>query len=454
MTAAGAVSRLRASPLWLPFESRDFRLLWSGETVSLIGDQFHYVALSWLVLQLTGSGLALGTVLLASSIPRAIALLVGGALSDRLPARTLLLGSNLGRGVLTGAIGILVLTDRAELWHLMAIGIVFGVVDAVHMPAFRSLVPRVVDDRSIAPATSLIESTVQLSSLLGPPLAGILVATAGIAAAFGVDAVSFVVAALSVVFLTAGRTSAIAGAPPHARPGGAAGSDVAASAADDAPAPAAAPAREGLFASIRSGLAYAFGIGPIRTLIATSLVLNLCFNGPIAVGLPWLSDRVFDAGSVGFGVMLAAFGAGALAGSVLCGATGGRIGGSGMLTGLIGVMGAGLVVLGVAPSLPLAIVVLAAMGLGVGYANVLVITWFQRRTEPAMLGRLMSIVFLASSVSSPFSFALSGILADTIGAGLFVAAGVLVVATVLVVAITRAMPDFGEPPATETAAAA
>jgi MFS family permease len=420
------LARLRGLPLWQPLASRDFKLLWSGETVSLIGDQFHYVALAWLVLDLTGSGLALGSILLASSIPRAIALLVGGALSDRLPARTLLLGSNLGRMVLTGAIGVLVMAGGAELWHLAVIGVLFGLIDAVHMPAFRSLVPRAVEERAIAPATSLIESTIQLAGLIGPPIAGVVVATWGIAVAFGIDALTFLVAAVSVVFLTVGRTPAIS----------------AAANGDGAPA-----SREGVLDSIRSGLAYAFGIGPVRTLIAVSLVLNLSFNGPIAVGLPWLADRVLDAGSTGFGVMLAAFGAGAVAGSVLCGAIGGRFGSPTLMVLLVGTLGAMLGVIGLAPSLPVVVAVLAVMGAGVGYTNVLVISWFQRRTDPAMLGRLMSIVFLASSVSSPFSFALSGVLADTIGTGLFLAAAALVLVTVALVAVTRSMPDFGEPEA-------
>jgi MFS family permease len=423
-TVAGSLARVRSLPLWQPLASRDFKLLWSGETISLIGDQFHYVALAWLVLQLTGSGLALGSVLLASSIPRAIALLVGGALSDRLPARTLLLGSNLGRAVLTALITLLVVTESARLWHLAAIGVAFGIIDAVHMPAFRALVPRSVDERAIAPATSLVESTVQLSGLIGPPIAGVVVATAGIGAAFGIDALTFLVAAVSVALLTVGRRAAIA-------PTGVTDGE------PDTP-------REGIVRSIRSGLAYAFGIGPVRTLIVVSLVLNLSFNGPIAVGLPWLADRVFDAGSAGFGVMLAAFGAGAVAGSVLCGAIGGRFGSPPLMLLIVATLGAMLGVIGLAPSVPVVIVVLAVMGLGVGYTNVLVIAWFQRRTEPAMLGRLMSIVFLASSVSSPFSFASSGVLVDTIGVGLFLVAGALVLGTVAVVALTRSMPDFGE----------
>jgi nitrate/nitrite transporter NarK len=97
------------------------------------------VALSWLVLGLTGSGLALGTVLLAASLPRGAFLLVGGALSDRISPRTLMLGSNVVRAAITTMIAILVLGGRIEIWHLLVAGVLFGTVDAVFfLPSARS----------------------------------------------------------------------------------------------------------------------------------------------------------------------------------------------------------------------------------------------------------------------------------------------------------------------------
>jgi MFS family permease len=426
---ASPVARMRALPLWRPLAVRDFRLLWSGETVSLLGDQFHFVALAWLVLQVTGSGLALGTVLLASQIPRAITLLVGGALSDRLPARSLLLASNLIRAALSAVIALLIFGTAVELWQLALIGIAFGIVDAIHMPAFRSLVPRTVDAAAIAPANALVESTMQLANLFGPPLAGLFVATVGIGASFGLDALSFVVAAVTVFLLTAGRRAAIATTP----------------AEDDAAGEAAGPAEAvpGMLDSIRSGLAYVFGMGSVRTVFVVSVIVNFALNGPAAVGLPWLADQVFDAGSVGFGLLLGAWGAGALAGGLLCGATGGRIGSGQALVVPIALLGVGMVAVGLSTALPLTLLILAAMGVIVGYLNVLVISWFQRRTDPSMLGRLMSIMFLAGSIAGPFSFALSGVLVDTVGAALFILSGALVLVTSLVTALARAMPDLG-----------
>ena len=253
------------------------------------------------------------------------------------------------------------------------------------------------------------------------------------------------IAAITVFLLSAGRRAAMATSPTsgHARPG---------EAGEAGETGEAGEAMPGMLDSIRSGLRYVFGLGSVRTVFVVSMIVNFALNGPAAVGLPWLADRVFDAGSVGFGLLLGAWGAGALAGGLLCGATGGRIGSGGALLVLIALLGVGMLAVGLSAVFGLTLLILAAMGVIVGYLNVLVISWFQRRTDPSMLGRLMSIMFLAGSIAGPFSFALSGILVDTVGAGLFVLSGALVLVTAAVTAAARAMPDFG--PHAPTAAAA
>jgi len=113
-----------------PLRQRDFRLVFSGESISLLGDQFHFVALAWLTLQLTGSGVALGTVLMTTATPRALFMLVGGAMSDRISPRSLMLGSNAMRTVVVAIIAALVLSGHAQLWQLYVLALIFGTVDA------------------------------------------------------------------------------------------------------------------------------------------------------------------------------------------------------------------------------------------------------------------------------------------------------------------------------------
>lgn len=132
-----------------PLRFRDFRLLFTGETISVVGDHFHFVALAWLTLQLTGSGLALGSVLMVAAIPRAVFMIVGGALSDRWSPRSLMLYSNAVRAVLVGIIAALVLSGQVQLWHLYVMGAAFGVVDALFYPALQSIVPMLVDEATL-----------------------------------------------------------------------------------------------------------------------------------------------------------------------------------------------------------------------------------------------------------------------------------------------------------------
>src|SRR5579859_7060017 len=143
---AGAPRRRRV-PLIEPLLGRDFRLMFAGESVSLLGDQFHFVALAWLTLQLTGSGVALGTVLMAAAIPRAVFMLVGGAISDRISPRSLMLVANALRTVVVAA---LVLTRHVQLWQLYVLGLVFGLVDAFFYPALHTIVPMLVCDEQLS----------------------------------------------------------------------------------------------------------------------------------------------------------------------------------------------------------------------------------------------------------------------------------------------------------------
>ena len=121
-------------PILQPLIKRNFRLLWMGEGISLLGDHIHFIALSWLTLQLTGSGLALGTVLMVGAIPRALFMLFGGVLSDRLSPRRIMIVSNISRGLLVTVIASIVFLDIVDLWHLYALSVAFGTADAFFHP--------------------------------------------------------------------------------------------------------------------------------------------------------------------------------------------------------------------------------------------------------------------------------------------------------------------------------
>ena len=387
----------------LPLAGRDFRLLFSGETISLLGDQFHFVALAWLVLQLTGSGLAVGTVLMVAGIPRAVFILVGGAFADRASPRTVMLASDALRAAFVGVLAVLVLSGGAELWQLYVLAAIFGIVDAFFWPALSTIVPMLVTEERLPAANALMQGSTQLTGLIGPALAGLLVAAVGTGPAFGIDAASFGVAALALVLIRGGRRPA-----------------------------AAEASRPNVLGTIGSGVAYAWRDPAVRSLILLSAALNFAINGPISVGLAWLADNRFDGGAASFGIMLSAFGAGALVGALVAGCMG-RIRELGWVTlGGSVVMGVGLGLIGFAPSVVVIMGLNVAIGLAVGFLNVRIVAWLQARTPDAMIGRVMSLVMLGGLAMSPISLAIAGLLVDIGAATLcFAAAGGLVVVAAL-----------------------
>src|SRR5215472_13450976 len=222
-STAPAINEPRPRP-WSVLASPSFTKLYIGTTLSLFGDFFSYVAMAWLVLQLTGSSLALGTVLVVQALPRAVLMVVGGAVSDRISARLTMLGSMGLRALFVAPLAVLVLTSRVQMVEVYAIAFVFGVVDAFFMPARSSILPQVVSDRELEPGNALMNVTSMSSVIVGPVLGGLIVAGFGIGWAFAADAVCFTIGFLFILWMgTVGR--AVSG---RAHPDGGLGGQIAA----------------------------------------------------------------------------------------------------------------------------------------------------------------------------------------------------------------------------------
>src|SRR5215217_4729318 len=162
-----------------PLSVRNFRLLWIGEGISLLGDQFYMIALPWLVLQLTGSALALGTVMALASIPRALFLLVGGALVDRFSPRSVMIASNFARLVLVVLLSALVLTNTIRIEMLYAFALAFGLADSFYFPGQSAIIPQLLPEDQLQAGNTFVQGTAQLSGFVGPVLAGALIALIG-----------------------------------------------------------------------------------------------------------------------------------------------------------------------------------------------------------------------------------------------------------------------------------
>ena len=415
MTALDVVARPLARagrlPLLAPLAGRDFRLVWAGESVSLLGDAFQTVAVSYLVLGLTGSGLALGAILVAAAIPRGVFMLLGGVLADRISPRDLALGSNVLRALLTSIVAILVVGGRIEIWQLAVVGVVFGTVDAVFLPAINTLVPRLVPPNRLAAANALMQGTAQLMGTVGPAVAGFAIALIGVGIAFVIDAASFAVAALALWLVRSGATAVRPTEPDEA-----------------SAAPAVAP-QPSIASSLVEGARVVLGDPVMRSIVVISTAINLAFTGPTVVGLPWLVLVGFGGDALALGLLFAAFGAGSLSGVVLGGSLRRPRWFGWLVLGLVIVTGVGLGAIGVAPSVPVAALILLSIGVMIGYVNVVMIAWVQEKTDPLMLGRTMSFLMLGSVVAAPLSLAIAAVIVDTNATALFLAAGLLVIAS-------------------------
>jgi len=197
----GAPSR-RRPVIFEPLKHRDFRLLWSGMTVSLIGDGIFIVTLAWQVYELSDAPTALSLVGLAMTVPNVLFLLIGGVVSDRFDRRRVLVAADLVRGLGVGAMGLLSLSGGLELWHLMVLAAVYGGGTAFFGPAFDAIVPDLVASDLLIQANALDQFVRPAAwRLAGPAIGGVLVAwsTGG---AFLVDAATFAVSVVSLLLMS------------------------------------------------------------------------------------------------------------------------------------------------------------------------------------------------------------------------------------------------------------
>ncbi|MFV3128245.1 MFS transporter [Niveispirillum sp. KHB5.9] len=378
------------------FANRDFRWLVAGGVISMLGDQFTLLAMPWLMLKLTGDSLALGLVLAIMGIPRALFILVGGALTDRYSSHRVLMLTKYVNTALLGLLGALVWMDTLPLWLLYPLALGIGLASAFSIPAGTSILPTVVPREQLAAANGVMMGLRQMTLLAGPALAGLMIALSadgghggtvgakdsGTALAFLMDAASFALSAWTLA-----KVKAVV-ADPAARD-------------------------TSIIRSIGEGLRHFWGDTHLRTLCLYFAAVTACISGPVQVGLPLLVDqRLLPGGAGALGTILAAHGAGTLVGLALSAARPGlRLGTLGLTILAIDIV-CGLFFL------PLALVtatwqVMALLfGVGVlgGFVQVRVWTWMQRRVPPAMLGRAMALFMFIFMGVGPLSAALAGAL--------------------------------------------
>jgi MFS family permease len=411
MSTTGSVSSQLAPALWSPLRYKSYRLLWCGESISVLGSQFNLVALPWLILQISGSGLRLGEVMMVAAIPRALLMLVGGTVSDLVSPRLAMLFSNLARAAIVAGLAALIWFHAVRIEPVLILVFCIGVADAFFYPAYMAMVPRLVEPAYFAPANSLLVTSSQVMILIGPAVAGTLIATAGLAPAFAVDSASFIIAAVALVWINAQKSAA----------------------------PAAA--RPSVLSSTREGVQYAWNDGLIYGIILITAMVNLAFTGPYSLGTALLAAKMFHS-ATSLGIMLSASGAGAILGSVCAGLwrpSARR--GMAILTFPF-VVGLGLIGMAFVEHVVWAAAIRAVIGVMNGFMTVFVTSILQTRVERSMMGRVMGIITLAMFGLLPFSFLMGGLLSNLGVTTLFLTSGGLLLVTGILSSSIRQLRSF------------
>jgi MFS family permease len=424
-----------------PLRHRGFRLLVSGQLASNAGDAFYAVALPWYVLATHGGALLLGTVLAAYGIPRTVLLAVGGHASDRWRPWTVMMTSDAVRALAVAALAVAAASGPARAAVLVPIAAVLGAGEGMFLPGSFAIVPALLPDAELQSGNALASGATQLATLAGPAIGGALIAVLGPSPAFAADAVSFVVSAV-----TLGGVRAAVRARPVTATGRAVGQGAVAE--DGAPRPGAASSGGGAGAPATEGaptvwrLLRSTRVLPLMLLV--TVAANLGSGGAEEVALPSLVHGPLRAGAGGYGGLIAAFGAGALLGTIV--AAQARRARRPVVVGSA-VFLAEALFMAVVPYVGglLAIgAVMAAVGICNGFGNVVMITVFQRWAPPALLGRLTGLLMLACFGVFPISVALGALVVHDLGPALFFPLAAAVLAGAILAGLSqRSWRDLG-----------
>jgi DHA3 family tetracycline resistance protein-like MFS transporter len=378
----GGFSRVN---LLAPLRHRDFRLLWTGMTISLVGDGVFLVAMAWQAYKLWNAPAALSLLGIGMTIPTIAFLLPAGVLSDRLDRRSLMLCADIGRAVVIAALAVLSLTGLLTFWELMVIVALYGVGTAFFTPAFEAIVPDIVPAADLAAANSLDQFVRPIAlRLAGPALGGALVAGVGTGAAFALDAASFVASTVAVFLMHP---------PAHPR----------------------SEHAESSVRAVKEGLQFVRRRVWLWGTLLSAAIAYLAFMGPAEVLLPYVVKNELHASAGDLGLVFAAGGVGAIGAALFMGQRGHprrdvTVMYATWTVATLAVAGYGLAT----ASWQLMVACLAFNVLETA-GTIVWATIKQRHVPASMLGRVSSLDWLISIGLLPLSFALTAPIAGLVG---------------------------------------
>jgi len=386
------------------FRHRDFRLLWSGQVVSLIGDAAFFTALGWRAFTLVGSS-RLGIVFLAQAVGLLATLLIGGALADRIPRRTMMIASDLARFAVVAALAAVDATGHLTFTLLIVLTLLNGLGDGFFFPAVGGIVPLVVEQGRLPSANSLIGVARWGSFVVGPAIAAGLYSATGSSVVFAIDAASFLVSAALLWRLRARAVQP--------------------------------ETREGTFKEIASGVRYVAKIPWLWVTITLFAVILMLQLAPQQVLMPALVHEHFDRGVGAYGFLVTVFGIGTVSGTLAFGQLQPR-----RRRGLVNysfwlVNSLAIAALALSPWYQLAALFALVRGFCVGFGVAMWETMLQELVPDHLLSRVVSLDFFGSFGLMPVGLAFAAAIAGLASPGTIIASGALISAGMIALTMTR-----------------
>ncbi|MCM0081470.1 MFS transporter [Geomonas sp. Red32] len=374
------------------FSYRNYRLFFFGQSVSLIGTWMQQVAMSWLVYRLTGSALLLGTIGFTSQIPTFVVSPFAGVLADRWNRRRLLIATQSLAMLQALVLTLFVFSGTIQVWHLVVLSLVLGVVNGCDIPIRQSFVIEMVEEKeALANAIALNSSMVNAARLIGPSLAGMMISAMGEGACFAINTVSYLAVLLSLILMRI------------------------------TPRPVR-PKEKSVLHELREGIAYAVKFPPIRDLLLLLALISL-MGMPYAVLMPVFAKDVLHGGPHTFGFLMGAAGVGALTGTVYLATRSTVLGLGRLIVIACSLFGLGIAGFAFSHSQWLSLLMLLPAGFGAMVQVASSNTILQTIVEDDKRGRVMSLFTVSFMGMTPFGSLFAGAVAARLGAPITVQIG-------------------------------
>jgi len=365
---------------------RNYRLFFAGQSLSLIGTWMQRIAVSWLAYRLSNSALVLGVISFSGQIPSFILAPLGGVAADRYNKHRILLITQALAMLQAFILSALVLSGSIRIWHLALLSAVLGVINAFDMPTRQSFVVDMLEDsRDLSNAIALNSSMVNSARLLGPSIAGVLIATVGEGPCFLLNAISYLAVIISLLMMKLAARSA---KPKPAHP----------------------------LQQLKDAFVYSFGFAPIRYIILLLALISLA-GMPYAVLMPVFAKDVLHGDSRTFGFLMGASGIGALTAALYMAARKTVLGLGKLLVAATIIFGLSIIVFSFSKVLWLSMAIMFFAGFGMMVNLASCNTILQTMVDDDKRGRVMSIFAMAFMGMAPFGSLIAGALANRIGAG-------------------------------------